>query len=84
LQGRLTIGSTIRFALEGNRLDLDRYITALTDGVPVDESTVAPAAGFPGKTLLGLPLEGTVHLDSAVSGGLRMQDVTLEVTHRGR
>ena len=84
LQGRLTIGSTIRFALEGNRLDLDRYVTALTDGVPVDESTVAPAAGFPGKTLLGLPLEGTVHLDSAVSGGLRMQDVTLEVTHRGR
>ncbi|MBU3672108.1 MAG: hypothetical protein FGM43_06110 [Sinobacteraceae bacterium] len=79
LQGSVSIGRTIRFALEGNRLDLDRYINALADQTPA-----APTAGFPGKTLLGLPLEGSVRLDSAVSGGLRMQDVTLEVTDRGR
>jgi hypothetical protein len=30
-----------------------------------------------------LPLEGTVRLDSAVSGGLRMREITLEVTDRG-
>jgi hypothetical protein len=84
LQGRVSIGSTVRFELEGNRLDLDRYVGALTDSGRAERSPTAPSSRFPGQMLLGLPLEGTVHLDSAVSGGLRMQDVTLEITHRNR
>lgn len=79
LKGSVSVGNTIRFALEGNRLDLDRYIDALAANSPT-----TPSTGFPGKTLLGLPIEGSIRLESAVSGGLRMQDVTLEVTDRGR
>lgn len=79
LKGSVSVGNTIRFALEGNRLDLDRYIDALAANSPT-----TPSTGFPGKTLLGLPIEGSIRLESAVSGGLRMQDVTLEVTDRSR
>ena len=79
LTGSISVGRKIRFSLQGNRLDLDRYIEALADN-----SSTAPTGGFPGKTLLGLPLEGTVRLDSAVSGGLRMREITLEVTDRSR
>lgn len=79
LNGSVSVGRKIRFVLKGNRLDLDRYIGALADN-----SSAAPSGGFPGKTLLGLPLEGTVSLDSAVSGGLRMREVTLKVTDRDR
>jgi len=79
LTGSISVGRKIRFSLQGKRLDLDRYIEALADN-----SSTAPTGGFPGKTLLGLPLEGTVRLDSAVSGGLRMREITLEVTDRSR
>jgi len=79
LKGSVSVGNTIRFALEGNRLDLDRYIDALAANSPT-----TPSTGFPGKTLLGLPIEGSIRLESAVSGGLRMQEVTLKVTDRDR
>jgi len=79
LTGSISVGRKIRFSLQGKRLDLDRYIEALADN-----SSTAPTGGFPGKTLLGFPLEGTVRLDSAVSGGLRMREITLEVTDRSR
>jgi hypothetical protein len=78
LTGSVSVGRNIRFSLRGNRLDLDRYIEALAGS-----SSTAPIGGFLGKTLLDLPLEGTVRLDSAVSGGLRMREITLEVTDRG-
>jgi AsmA protein len=70
-----------RFSLEGNRIDLDRYLAPPSDDAPAEADTAAlDATEIPVETIRSLDAEGTLKFGEIVLGGLTFRTIELGVT----
>jgi AsmA protein len=95
VEGRVTLasfaGPAVRFDLQADHLDLDRYLPPPArpvsgDAAPAPVAPASPAAAagvasaLPLDLLRGLDLDGRLRVDALKAGGLRASDVSLTVT----
>ncbi len=70
-----------RFSLEGDRIDLDRYLAPPSDEAPAEADTAAlDATEIPVETIRSLDAEGTLKFGEMVLGGLTFRTIELGVT----
>jgi len=70
-----------RFALEGDRIDLDRYLAPPADDTPAEADTAAlDATEIPVDVIRSLDAEGTLKFAEVVLGGLTFRTIELGVT----
>ncbi|HKL64203.1 MAG TPA: AsmA family protein [Woeseiaceae bacterium] len=70
-----------RFSLEGDRIDLDRYLAPPSDNAPAEADTAAlDATEIPVETIRSLDAEGTLKFGEIVLGGLTFRTIELGVT----
>jgi AsmA protein len=69
-----------RFALEGDRIDLDRYLAPPADDAPAEADTAAlDATEIPVDVIRSLDAEGTLKFAEVVLGGLTFRTIELGV-----
>ncbi|WP_405233065.1 AsmA family protein [Lentisalinibacter salinarum] len=70
-----------RFALEGDRIDLDRYLAPPADDAPAEADTAAlDATEIPVDVIRSLDAEGTLKFAEVVLGGLTFRTIELGVS----
>ena len=70
-----------RFALEGDRIDLDRYLSPPSDDAPAEADTAAlDATEIPVELIRSLDAEGKLKFGEVVLGGLTFRSIELGVT----
>ena len=70
-----------RFALEGDRIDLDRYLAPPADDAPAEADTAAlDATEIPVDVIRSLDAEGTLKFAEVVLGGVTFRTIELGVT----